>query len=294
MTSKAALPQSWLDSTRYPFESRFIHLEEGKMHYVDEGSGPVILFVHGTPTWSFLYRKYIRELSVKYRCIAIDHMGFGLSEKPASFSGKPEDHAQNLAEFIRRLELKDITLVVHDFGGPIGLGVANKMPERIQNIVLFNTWLWSIKNEKEVRRVDGIINSWMGKFLYLNLNFSPRFLIKQGISNKKNLSKEVHQHYIKPFPNKDSRRSLLNIAKSLAGSSDWYEKQWNKLQVLKDKNWLILWGKKDKFIDVHFLERWKNRLPHAEVKVFECGHFVQEENAMESIQYLEEFMVKYP
>ena len=98
-----------------------IALTDGEMHYVDEGSGPPILFVHGTPTNSYEYRHLIAALSKRFRCIAPDHLGFGESSRPQSFAYTPEAHARVLQEFVERLDLKDLTLVVHDFGGPIGL-----------------------------------------------------------------------------------------------------------------------------------------------------------------------------
>ena len=280
----------WLDSQMYPFKHNFIQLQSGKMHYLDKGAGDVLLFVHGTPTWSFLYRKYIEQLSKNYRCIAIDHIGFGLSEKPKDLAGTPQFHAKNLAEFIEKLGLQNITLVVHDFGGPIGLGAAITMPEKIKQIVLFNSWLWEIDHLPAIKKADKLINSWLGKVLYLRLNFSPKVLIKQGIADKRNMSKAIHRHYLKPFPDKNSRQSLLAIAKSLAGSSHWYQEQWQHLGGLSQKPWLILWGEQDKFFEVSFLEKWESRIPHALVRRFDCGHFVQEERAQETIEELRNFM----
>ncbi|MEP5111227.1 MAG: alpha/beta fold hydrolase, partial [Ekhidna sp.] len=202
--NSTAFSQSWVDTTLYPFENKFLRLEAGNMHYVDEGKGEIILFVHGTPTWSFLYRDFVKELSKEYRCIAIDHLGFGLSDKPDSIPGTPEWHSQNLSEFIRKLDLQNTTLVVHDFGGPIGLAAGIENSERIKKVVLFNSWLWATDQKKEAQKIDKTINSWLGKFLYLNMNFSPKVLLKKGFANKKNLSKEVHQQYIKPFPDKSS------------------------------------------------------------------------------------------
>ena len=285
-----AFSQSWVDSTLYPFENKFLHLEAGNMHYIDEGNGEVILFVHGTPTWSFLYRDFIREFSTDYRCIAIDHLGFGLSEKPSPLSGTPEWHSQNLSEFIKKLDLKNITLVVHDFGGPVGLAAGIENSERIKKVVLFNSWLWATEQNKEAQKIDKIINSRLGKFLYLNTNISPKVLLKKGFANKKNLSKEVHQHYIKPFPDKNSRIALLNLAKALVGSSDWYQKQWEQLDAIANKEWLILWGTKDSFITMEYLQRWKEKLPNAKTKEIECGHFVQEEAREVSIQAIRAFM----
>ncbi|MCF8277025.1 MAG: alpha/beta fold hydrolase [Flavobacteriales bacterium] len=287
---KNTLEPSWLNRPQYPFDNRYIQLNAGKMHYIDEGEGDAILFVHGTPAWSFLYREHIRSLSTNYRCIAIDHIGFGLSEKPDDFDGTPQSHSQNLTEFIEKLDLKNITLVVHDFGGPIGLSSAIKHHHRIKQLIMFNTWLWETKNNPEAQKVDKILNSAIGKFLYLRLNLSPKLLLKQGFSDKNKLTKKIHNQYIKPFPDKTSRVSLLNLGKSLVGSSDWYQEQWEKLDALADKPWLILWGTKDGFITPQYLQKWKKRLPAAVVKEYECGHFVQEEKPSETIEEIDRFM----
>ncbi len=111
----------WLDIDLYPFKSNFLELSDGKMHHLDEGKGDIILFVHGTPTWSFLYRDIIRHFAESYRCIALDHIGFGLSEKPVNFDGTPQSHSKNLTALIKKLNLTNITIVVHDSGGPIGI-----------------------------------------------------------------------------------------------------------------------------------------------------------------------------
>lgn len=281
----------WLDTNLYPFKHQYFHLSEGKMHYVDEGQGEVLLFVHGTPTWSFLYRDFVKKLSQNYRCIAVDHLGFGLSDKPADYPGRPQDHAKNLLKLIQHLDLYNITLFVHDFGGPIGLGAALEQPDRVSRIVMFNTWLWETASNPAVKKIDKIANSILGRFLYLRLNFSPKVLLKKGFADKKKLSKEVHQHYTKPFPNKDSRQSLLRLAESLYGSSDWYQAQWEKLSVLQDKPWLILWGTQDEFITTDYLKVWTKRLPQAEVKTFDCGHFVPEERTTEAIKPIQSFLV---
>ncbi|NBG66894.1 alpha/beta fold hydrolase [Acidiluteibacter ferrifornacis] len=291
MNSKA-FSQSWIDTTLYPFENRFLQLETGNMHYVDEGKGETILFVHGTPTWSFLFRDFIKELSKENRCIAIDHIGFGLSEKPDSVPGTPEWHAQNLSEFIKKMNLQNITLVVHDFGGPIGLAAGIENNDRINKVVLFNAWLWATKQNQEAQKIDKLINSRLGKFMYLNMNFSPKVLLKKGFANKKNLSKKVHQHYIKPFPDKNSRTYLLNLATALVGSSDWYQKQWDQLGLLSNKEWLILWGTKDAFITLDYLKQWQEKLPKARLKEIDSGHFVQEEATVEAIQAIDAFIHK--
>src|SRR5688572_22903728 len=123
---------NWLDRNEYPFQSNFFHIGRTAMHYIDEGEGDVILFVHGTPSWSFEYRNIIRGLSQRYRCIAIDHIGFGLSAKPADYNYNMAQHADNLERFIEHLQLRDFTMVLHDFGGPIGLQYAVNHPGNIR------------------------------------------------------------------------------------------------------------------------------------------------------------------
>lgn len=281
-----------LDTSLYPFENKYIQLDAGKMHYVDEGEGEVLLFVHGTPTWSFLYRDFIASLSAHYRCIAFDHIGFGLSDKPEDFDGTPQSHSKNLTEFIEKTGLKEISLIVHDFGGPIGLSSAIQNHEKIKQLIVFNTWLWETKNNPETQKIDKIINSRLGKLLYLNMNFSPKVLLKKGYYDKSNLTKQIHKQYLIPFPSKSSRLSLWNIGRALVGSSDWYQDQWDNLDSLESKPWLILWGTKDEFITTEYLQKWKSRLPDAEIKEFECGHFVQEEKTEECIEAIKAFLIE--
>lgn len=281
---------SWLQPSLYPFTSRSLQLQAGTMHYIDEGEGEVILFIHGTPTWSFLYRNQVRKLSENYRCIALDHIGFGLSDKPENFSGTPQAHTHNLEQFIDALQLDNITLVVHDFGGPIGLAYAIMHPEKIKRIVVMNTWLWQIHDKKAVQKVDKFLRSSIGKFLYLTVNFSTKFLLKQGFYNKKILTKNIHAHYIQAFPNKSSRYAPWRIGKALLGSSGWYQQQWEQREVITHKPFLVLWGIKDTFITSEYLQTWKNTLRHARIIEYECGHFVQEEKAEEVTKEITAFM----
>ncbi len=162
--------------------------------------------------------------------------------------------------------------------------------ERIAKVVLFNSWLWLTKERADAQKIDKTVNSRLGKFLYLNLNFSPNVLLKKGFEDKKNLPNKVHQHYLKPFPNKSSRNGLLNLAKALVGSSNWYQMQWEQLDKLAKKEWLIIWGTEDEFIKKGELSKWKKRLSNSTVKEFSCGHFVQEEKTEESIALIANFM----
>lgn len=284
--------QDWIHAPFYPFKHHYVQLEKGTVHYVDEGQGETIIFVHGTPSWSFLYRDFIKSLSTQYRCIALDHLGFGLSDKPKDFDGTPQEHARNLEEFIAHLNLKKVTLVVHDFGGPIGLSWAIANPDKVKRIVMFNTWLWETKTDKDAQKIDKLLHGWLGNYLYLNTNFSPKFLLKQAFFDKKKLNKAVHKHYLKPFPNKKSRYGLLKIGQSLVGSSDWYQQQFEQINQIKDKPFLILWGMKDKFIRPDHLKKWENTLTNAQTVALESGHFVQEEAPGTSIRAIEQFMLQ--
>lgn len=260
------------------------------MHYVDEGSGEPVLFVHGTPTWSFLYREQIRQLSRSCRCIAPDHLGFGLSDKPAHADYSPQAHSRRLELLVEHLGLRDLTLVVHDFGGPIGLAFALRHPEKIRRIVLFNTWLWETAQEKAVQHIDRLLNSLPGKFLYLCLNASPRFLIPQAFHDKRILTAHIHRHYTGVFPSSRERHALLEIGRALKGASAWYGEQQRNIGVLADKPALILWGLRDAMMKESFLRRWQHMLPNSRTVTFDCGHFVQEERAGETAQEMDRFI----
>ncbi len=125
------------DATLYPFASRWFDSSAGRVHYIDEGAGPTILFCHGAPTWSFLYRRIVRALRDRFRCVAVDHLGFGLSERPTGFGYTVAEHTAVLGELIDHLRLEDFVVMGHDWGGPIGLGAASARADRVRGIV---TW----------------------------------------------------------------------------------------------------------------------------------------------------------
>lgn len=196
----------WIDRTEYPFTPHYLDLHMGRMHYVDEGQGgPPVVMVHGTPTWSLLYRRLIKELSGSYRCIAPDNIGFGLSDRPDGWSYRPEDHARNVRTLIERLDLRDITLVVHDFGGPLGLSYAVERPDNVRALVLFNTWMWSLADDVSIKRGAGLFSGPFGRFMYRRLNFSPRMMIRLAWGDKSKLTRGIHRHYIDAFETPQDR-----------------------------------------------------------------------------------------
>ncbi|MBC7174571.1 MAG: alpha/beta fold hydrolase, partial [Polyangiaceae bacterium] len=205
--SKAALARAahpWLDRALYPFALRTHRTDEGAMSYVDEGSGHPILFVHGTPSWSFEWRHSIAALRASHRVVAPDHLGFGLSEKPdADYT--PADHSRRLLELVRALDLHDITLVLHDFGGPIGLPIALEEPARVRSLVLVNTWAWAHGDDPTVGRISRLVASPLGRFLYRRLNASPRWLVPASFGDRKKLTPIIHRHYVAPFASPEDR-----------------------------------------------------------------------------------------
>jgi pimeloyl-ACP methyl ester carboxylesterase len=269
---------AWLNPTLFPFESKWITIEGNDQHYVDEGRGETILFVHGTPEWSFGFRDQVRELRKNFRCIAIDHLGFGLSDKPATADYSVPAHSRRLTEFITKLGLTDITVVANDFGGGIALGYALDNLPNIKKVILFNTWMWSLKNDPHYTKPSKVIQSWLGRLLYLQMNAPVNFIMPSAFGDKSKLTKEIHRHYKLPASSAASRVALYAIAQELMNASDWWQSLWDRADMLANKPMMIVWGMKDKFIPPSEFSKWKSRFPHAKTISFpNAGHFVQEE-----------------
>jgi len=278
LESLACTAPAWLDRDAYPFASRFMPLGEGRVHYLDEGCGEPIVFVHGTPTWSFEFRHLIRELRASRRCVALDHLGFGLSERPASFGYRPEDHARVFAEFVTRLGLSRFTLVVHDFGGPIALPFAEAHPERIAGLVVLNSFMWPIdepKLEQQARFAGGAL----GRLLYRYLNFSLRVLMPFAYGDKRRLSPAVHAQYLAPFRARSARETVLwALARALLGSRAHYEALWSGRARLSAIPSLVIWGMRDRAFPATYGERWHEALPRAQMEtITDAGHWPHEE-----------------
>jgi haloalkane dehalogenase len=143
----------WLTRQLYPFEDRWMEIDGHTVHYVDEGRGPVLLLLHGNPTWSFLYRDIIRRLRDSFRCVAVDYPGFGLSTAGAGYGFTPREHSAVLEKLFLALDLRDVTPVVQDWGGPIGLGLAGRQSDRISALVIGNTWAWPADGDPRLTRI---------------------------------------------------------------------------------------------------------------------------------------------
>jgi haloalkane dehalogenase len=269
---------AWLDRVEYPFTSRWLELPSGRLHYIDEGQGRPVVMVHGTPDWSFLWRHLVKALSPRYRCVALDNLGFGLSDRPPGSWYLPENQAANLKTLIERLGLRDITLVLHDFGGPFGLSYAVEKPDNVRSLVLMNTWMWSLAGDPHFERFGRLAASRLGRYLYLRWNVSARVIMRYAFGDPSRLPPRIHEHYLKPFPDPASRAATWAYARALLGSSGWYERLWQRQERLRDKPALIIWGMKDRAFREKELARLESVFGAPEVlRLPDVGHFPPEE-----------------
>lgn len=282
---------NWLNTNEYPFKHNYFKVNDTTMHYVDEGEGEVLLFVHGTPSWSFEFRNVIKFLSKKYRCIAIDHIGFGLSEKPAKYDYTVQNHTASLLKLITHLQLNQFTMLVHDFGGIIGLAAAEQIPEKIKGLVILNTWCRSIQDEPEYKKMKMILGSPLMPLLYRYLNFSAKYILPAAFGERSRLTPEIHQHFLRPFSKASERNGTIAFAKSLLRDQDYYASVGKKLSILKDKPVLIIWGMKDEFITEKHLLWMQEQFPGSKVVRYDdAGHFVLEEKSVVAGPVIAEFM----
>jgi haloalkane dehalogenase len=266
----------WLPESIFPFQSRFVELLGAKVHYVEQGKGPVFLGLHGNPTWSFLYRKILPELSGQFRAISMDYPGFGLSEPPAGYKYTPAEHADVLEAFIRELDLKNITMMVQDWGGPIGMAVAGRMPERFDRFVIGNTWAWPANGDKDFERFANMMGGTIGTFLIRHFNAFVNVMIPVG--TKKKVSREAMRAYRAPFPTADSRNPTHVFPREIIGSTKFLAEVEKGLDAILDKPAIIVWGDKDPAFRKKELQRWQSLFPKAETTMLKgAGHYIQED-----------------
>lgn len=276
---------AWVDSELYPFTDRWLELPgEGLLHYVDEGPAEgvtpagTLVFAHGTPTWSFEWRHLIRALSPRWRCVAPDHLGFGLSERPMQAEYTPEAHARRFRGWMEALDLRDVTLVVHDYGGPIALPVALDDASRVARLVVLNSWMWSFEGDRDMERKARLAGGRLGLFLYRAFNASLKLITPSAYGDRRKLTKRIHGQLLAPFAGVDSReRVLWALAHALLGSSAHYASVWERRGALARLPALVVWGVLDPAFPPRFLSRWREALPGARVVELPVGHWPQEE-----------------
>lgn len=270
---------AWLDRDEYPFAHHSVALSQGDMHYLDEGQGQTLLFVHGTPTWSFEFRHLIKALAKDFRCIAPDHLGFGLSSRPQSFAYTPEAHAAMLREFVGQLGLERFTLIVHDFGGPIGLPLALDQSARVTGVIILNSWAWPFDDDAAMMRGARLAGGAIGKFLYKYLNASQKLIMPSAYGDKSKLTPAIHAQYLKLFEDRQARVQVLHaLAKALLDSRAHYQSLLDRIGRLADRPVTIVWGMKDTAFKPYQLDRWRSLLPGATVvELAGAGHWPHEE-----------------
>ena len=266
---------AWLNHDLYPFEDRWMDVDGNVVHYVDEGRGPVLLLLHGNPTWSFLYRHLIRELSGSYRCIAVDYPGFGLSTARPGYGFTPREHSQVLEKFALALDLKDVTLMVQDWGGPIGLGFAGRNPDRVRALVIGNTWAWPANGDSRFEGFSNLMGGPVGRFAILNFNAFAAWIVPTLVVRP--LSPDEKRAYRGPFPTRASRLPTAIFPREIIASRDYLAEVEAGLAGLADKPALIVWGPKDRGFRGR-QERFEQIFPdHRTVLLENASHFVQED-----------------
>ncbi len=259
----------WVDSELYPFEDRWL---DG-LHYVDEGDGPPLLLVHGNPTWSFTWREVIKGLRDRYRCIAPDLPGFGLSSAPAGYGFTAAEHAVAIERLVTLLDLRDATLMVQDWGGPIGFAVAGRQPDRFRFYVIGNTWAWSMRDNRAARMFSGFLGGPIGRYLIVRRNFFVERIIPRA--TRTDLPERVMDMYRGPFPTPESRRPVAVFPKEIIAATPWLEEVERNIP---QRPALIVWPTNDQAFRTAERERWEAMLPdHRTVLLEGARHYIGED-----------------
>ncbi len=282
----------------YPFQSNFIELDGLKYHYLDEGKGEPVVMLHGNPTWSFYYRRLVSGLREQYRVIVPDHMGCGLSDKPQKYNYRLKQHIDNLDIFLEKLELKNITFALHDWGGAIGMGWAVRNPERVKRFVVFNTaafLLPCIPFRISICRIPVF-----GDIAVRCFNVFARLSIHMACKKKERMTPEVKSGYLAPYDSFADRIAILRFVQDIPMAPKDYSYSMlkdieSKLSQFRNHPMLIIWGEKDFCFNQHFLDRWKTYFPQAEVeKVSDAGHYVVEDAWEKIVPRVKDFLARNP
>ncbi|TFG00619.1 MAG: alpha/beta fold hydrolase [Promethearchaeota archaeon] len=275
----------------FPFKPHFKKINGFKMHYVDEGKGAPIICLHGMPTWSYLYRNFIRDLSNANRVIAPDHMGFGKSDIPLNKEYRMHEHIDNLKEFLLKLDLWDITLVLQDWGGPIGLGFAVDFPNRIKRLIIMNTSVGILRDDKK---------PWYAKLeekgIYRQFIMNIEAIIKAGMYHKNRVTETMIEAYTAPFPKRNYYIGALAwpkdipVGKKHPSAKGMIDIRKN-LKKLSNKKKILIWGLKDSIFPERVINSWHKIYPNIPTfKIKDASHFLQEDAPEKIISIIKEFV----
>ncbi|VAW61513.1 Haloalkane dehalogenase 2 [hydrothermal vent metagenome] len=265
-----------IDKTLFPCASHYIHLRNGaRIHYVDEGEGPVLLLLHGNPTWSFLYRHIIAELRDNFRIIAPDYPGFGLSSAPPKYGFTAAEQAEAMTAFVEHLDLEGITMMVQDWGGPIGFAIAERYPERFDRFIIGNTWAWPLERSGQ-KAFSTLMGGWPGQFAAWCCNGVLHFFMSKGM--EKDLSDAEMAMYLAPFKERAARTPTHVFPAQLLDADAFLQKVYNNLSRLADRPVLIVWGLEDFAFQEPERDRFRKLFAdHQSVLLENAGHFIQED-----------------
>jgi haloalkane dehalogenase len=280
----------WIDNDAYPFEDRFLDVDGAQLHYVDEGTGPPLLMLHGNPTWSFTWRDVIKGLRHRFRCIAPDYPGFGLSTAPPGYGFTPPELSRTIREFVGQLDLSDTTLLVQDWGGPIGFRVATWEPDRFAAFVIGNTWAWPVDDERKSRIFSRLLGGpRLGDYLVRNRNVFVERIVPGGVKRGK-VSPEAMEAYRGPFPTPESRAPLHVLPRQIIAATPWLAELEKDLEKVRDRPALIVWPTKDQAFGDAALRRWEQIFPrHRTVLLEGAGHYIGEDAADEIVNAILEW-----
>lgn len=286
----------------YPFEGRWFSRDGLRMHYLDEGSGPVVVMLHGNPSWSYYFRHLVMALRDSHRCIVPDHIGMGLSDKPgdAAYGYTLGERIADVERLIEHLGITTpITLVLHDWGGGIGMGYATRHSERIARIVILNTAAFHLPDGKGFPKPLWMTRTPVGAFLVRGFNaFS--WTASHVCCTRKKLTRAERQAYTRPYNSWKNRIATLRFVQDIPlrpGDESYglISEMQAALPAFSETPALICWGLKDFVFDKHFLAAWERHWPHAEVHRFEdCGHYILEDAREEVVGHITRFLAAHP
>ncbi len=287
MLAAEARRPSWVDDELFPFESRFAEVDGNVVHYLDEGSGPILLMLHGNPVWSFVYRDVVTELRDRFRCIALDFPGFGLSTGAPGYRYLAQDHAELLVAFLDHLDLSELTLVGHNWGGPFGLYAAQQRPDRFQRLVLANTWAWPLNGDLSSEVFSRGMGNPVGRALIKRLNLLTERFIPVA-HTRRDLSEAEMAHYRQATPTRERRHAGAVLPGELVGAREFFTELADGLGVIETLPTLIVWADTDPIFTDKYRKRLEATFPnHTTTVLHGVGHFLQSDAPAEFSQAIE-------